>query len=88
MADLMLSGPALCALGCLAAFDHTGLHNPSHLRRHTRLTKAGLEASIHELVANGLAHLEGNGRLWLTYRGEAASRRLFEAIDGEAASEA
>ena len=83
-----LSFVARSALGCLAAFDHTGPHNPSQLRRHTRLTPQGFMDGIHELVARGLAHLEGNGMLWLTYRGEAVSRVLFDGIGDDAASEA
>ena len=39
MADI--SPAAREALGYLAAFDHTGPHNPESLRRHTRLTPGG-----------------------------------------------
>lgn len=79
MADI--SPAAQEALGCLAAFDHTGPHDPEALRRHTRLTRAGFQASILELVAHGLAYLEGNGKLWLTHQGEAWTRRLFDGLE-------
>ncbi|MEA3202678.1 MAG: hypothetical protein QOI63_344 [Thermoplasmata archaeon] len=75
------------ALGCLAAFDHTGPHSPDALRRHTRLTPAAFEAGLHELVTQGLAHLEGNGMLWLTHKGERITHRLF-SFDAEAAGAA
>jgi hypothetical protein len=82
-----LSAPARDLLGCLAAFDHTGPHNPDALRRHTRLTPAALEDALHELVDHGLACLEGNRTLWLTHEGEASTHRLFAGPDPVAASE-
>ncbi|HUR61585.1 MAG TPA: hypothetical protein VM286_04395 [Candidatus Thermoplasmatota archaeon] len=80
MADV--SPAAREVLGSLAAFDHTGPHAPEALRRHTRLTPAGFQASVMELVACRLAHLEGNGALWLTHQGEAMARHLFGLDDG------
>jgi hypothetical protein len=77
-----LSLAAREALGCLAAFDHTGPHQPDALRRHTRLAPAAFEAGLHELVAAGLAYLEGNGALWLTHKGERITHRLFAADAG------